>query len=543
MQISTTIDVADTAIVDRRPKVPVGYLDNVPLPPVNFGVVVRPLPNLRKRRTIGLDRSDDLKAGWSYAAFFGLLFFRIYAFIVPSRTRGRFVTAEIAILNKSAVALASDSAVTISAGREEQKIYDTADKLFDLCSDSPIGIMIFNGMQFMQAPLPMLISDYRRYPKSFDRVPSAGADFLQFLGDWGRTSPESVALESLEAMIVPVMQLVKDRVSSKIRELMRTPTTDQAQFAQIMGAIVTETIDVVDRAFSRRPRAEFLGPEGETDPPQLNDRERTVIREIVKGHFPGEKPANIERLVGIACHAVLSDYLSGDETGVVFAGFGHNDIFPTLASYQVDGMAFGRLKFIRDAPVDIDREGPRAKVIPFAQKEMVERFLYGLDEDIERNIATFCKNTVPSISKQIVDLIDIDENDREELLARADAAQDAFVDELKNSGFAEIRSQSKSEIEDMVEFMPKPELATMAEALVNLTSLKRRVSRGMETVGGPIDVAVISRTEGFIWVKRKHYFPAELNPRYFHRVNTQQNREKSNGTKSARKAPKAKRPA
>jgi hypothetical protein len=28
----------------------------------------------------------------------------------------------------------------------------------------------------------------------------------------------------------------------------------------------------------------------------------------------------------------------------------------------------------------------------------------------------------------------------------------------------------------MVEFMPKPELAKMAEALVNLTSIKRRVS-------------------------------------------------------------------
>jgi hypothetical protein len=49
--------------------------------------------------------------------------------------------------------------------------------------------------------------------------------------------------------------------------------------------------------------------------------------------------------------------------------------------------------------------------------------------------------------------------------------------------------------------MPKPELARMAEALVNLTSIKRRVSRGVETVGGPIDVAVISHAEGFVWDK------------------------------------------
>jgi hypothetical protein len=69
----------------------------------------------------------------------------------------------------------------------------------------------------------------------------------------------------------------------------------------------------------------------------------------------------------------------------------------------------------------------------------------------------------------------------------------------------------------MVSGMPKPELANFAEALVNITSIKRRVSPEQESVGGPIDVAVISRGEGFVWVKRKHYFDPILNPRYFHR--------------------------
>ena len=55
----------------------------------------------------------------------------------------------------------------------------------------------------------------------------------------------------------------------------------------------------------------------------------------------------------------------------------------------------------------------------------------------------------------------------------------------------------------------------MAEALVNLTSFKRKVSEEAETVGGPIDVAVISKGDGFIWVKRKHYFTRELNPQFF----------------------------
>jgi hypothetical protein len=66
-------------------------------------------------------------------------------------------------------------------------------------------------------------------------------------------------------------------------------------------------------------------------------------------------------------------------------------------------------------------------------------------------------------------------------------------------------------------FMAKPDLANFAEALVNITSVKRRASLDTESVGGPIDVAVISRDDGFIWVKRKHYFDPSLNPRFFAR--------------------------
>jgi len=54
----------------------------------------------------------------------------------------------------------------------------------------------------------------------------------------------------------------------------------------------------------------------------------------------------------------------------------------------------------------------------------------------------------------------------------------------------------------------------MAEALVNLTAFKRHVARQAETVGGPIDVAVISSGDGFVWIKRKHYFSPELNPHF-----------------------------
>jgi len=60
-------------------------------------------------------------------------------------------------------------------------------------------------------------------------------------------------------------------------------------------------------------------------------------------------------------------------------------------------------------------------------------------------------------------------------------------------------------------------LAATAEALVSLTSLSRRVTTEIETVGGPVDVAVISKGDGFVWINRKHYFKGELNPHFLSR--------------------------
>jgi hypothetical protein len=84
------------------------------------------------------------------------------------------MTAEIAVLNKTAVALAADSAMTISAGRKQEKIFDTADKLFELSTSDPIGIMIYNGMSYMGIPLPVLIRDFRSSCDFFEYIETAG---------------------------------------------------------------------------------------------------------------------------------------------------------------------------------------------------------------------------------------------------------------------------------------------------------------------------------------------------------------------------------
>jgi hypothetical protein len=59
--------------------------------------------------------------------------------------------------------------------------------------------------------------------------------------------------------------------------------------------------------------------------------------------------------------------------------------------------------------------------------------------------------------------------------------------------------------------MPIQDAIDLAEFLVELTKKFIRFHPGAPTVGGPIDIAAITKHEGFKWIKRKHYYSKDVN--------------------------------
>lgn len=60
--------------------------------------------------------------------------------------------------------------------------------------------------------------------------------------------------------------------------------------------------------------------------------------------------------------------------------------------------------------------------------------------------------------------------------------------------------------------MPLQDAIDLAEFLVYAATQYHRFAPGAPGVGGPIEIAAISKHEGFKWVKRKYYFSRKLNP-------------------------------
>jgi hypothetical protein len=267
-------------------------------------------------------------------------------------------------------------------------------------------------------------------------------------------------------------------------------------------------------------REEYLAGFGPDDVSRFARESETAIEEILQRVFQKLPIAGCSReLLRAGALMLCNKYLEPDVSGIVIAGFGEQDFFPVLLHFQCDGVINKKLRYIK---VDEVRIGPGltdaviGSIRPFAQHEMVDRFMEGIDgiyrKFVEDKVWALLSEEYP---KQIAAALSgkISRDHQEHL-----SGELATLARELMRAFAETLDQFQREtfvqgIVDSVATLPTPDLAAMAEALVNLTAFKLKVTVDeAETVSPPIDVAVISKGEGFVWIKKKQYFDASLNP-------------------------------
>lgn len=90
-------------------------------------------------------------------------------------------------------------------------------------------------------------------------------------------------------------------------------------------------------------------------------------------------------------------------------------------------------------------------------------------------------------------------------------AQELKINEADlQKAIGQVSGQMEAQI--VPPWMPIQDAVDLAHFLVDLSAKYSRYTPGYQTVGGPIDIATITKHEGFKWVRRKHYYDASLNP-------------------------------
>jgi hypothetical protein len=420
------------------------------------------------------------------------------------------VTAEIAILNKGAVALAADSAVTISVGAG-QKIYNTVNKLFTLSKYRPVGIMIHGGAEFMGIPWESIIKEYRRQlaKTEYDNLRQYANGFISWIKTSNLLFPAALQQQFLLGAVRADFQQFKNQIQQRVSDSIKKSAITEAEVKQIVHGVIGEHC----KAWRSFPRLTSMGADFEAHFIARHGSEIDQIRQEVFENLPIE-PAEQQLLRELIADFYCRERFSDGASGVIIAGFGSKEVFPSLIHCMIDRMVDDSLKWKEVNSAEILQTN-NATIIPFAQREMVDTFLSGVDPaylgTLLGALNALLRTSVEEVLKAIPDAALPNKDElKSELVKKIPGLIDSFRDKLQNYS----RDRHIAPIMNAVAALPKDELAAMAESLVNLTSFRRRVSTDPETVGGQIDVAVISKGDGFIWIKRKHYFDIGKNPQF-----------------------------
>ena len=246
---------------------------------------------------------------------------------------------------------------------------------------------------------------------------------------------------------------------------------------------------------------------------KYNNTIKKAIGDVFQKLFLSKDSLN--QLRKIAGGLFSKDIFPANISGTVIAGFGEKEPFPSLKSFDIEGLINNKLKYKERLSAGISFKN-NATIIPFAQREMVATFMEGIDPYLQRHIEGYLSEIFDKYPEIIVENIEkFNDNEKQQLMEKLKVASNKIFKDC-NERIKIYKGKSYVDpIIRVVAMLPKDELAAMAESLVSLTSFKRKVTMETETVGGPIDVAVISKGDGFIWIKRKHYFKSELNPQFF----------------------------
>ncbi len=424
------------------------------------------------------------------------------------------MTSEVVLMNRQAVAMAADSAVTISGDRY-LKTYQSVDKLFPLVDGQPVAVMIYNNAEIMSTPWETVISLYREQARgrALETVAAYADDFMEFLsGNPDLFPPEHQDTEFFKVVAV-VFTVIAEEFDHQVQQYQgrhgaRVKDHISSMFEYVVGQLHADYQRYPDDS----PRADLpCFPKGMDE--QVRRRYGGEIDQLIesllaslKQEFPGLTVSETTRgrLREIAVFACVKDAFFEHYTGVVFAGFGAREKFPSMRSYLSSSVILGILKRKRDREADIHSDsGPVFQ--PFAQDRMIRTFLTGMDQYLRMFVFSetlkLSKGLVTDIVARTPNLTDAQRN-----AIYADYSQNNLGHAL-HEFFRSVDNYQYTvhtrPILRAINSLPKKELGETAASLIKLNSFQQKVMHSVETVGGPIDVAVITRNGGLEWKREK----------------------------------------
>ena len=414
------------------------------------------------------------------------------------------MTAIVGILNKRAAVLAADSALTVVKG-DRMKIYNTTTKIFQLSQDNHVAVMFFQNVDFMEVPWEVIFKLYhdKRGDRQFDSIKEYAEDFYQFLRDEKFFCSSEQQKDYLDGELATYYNNVKSAAIDNMKEEIDAMDDDSFNEENLLRKHLKDCIARVDamaKDAGVNPGLEKIS-EKEIRSYGMDSLE-TLQERIEEDSLP--KDMLDDWVKGFTNYIRSRFYYNG--TGIVFVGYGKNDIFPTLLPTYVSGAFNNRLRYYLDTNgMYAIGEDCSASITPFAQSDVMITLMKGIAPNFYDRVTELHSKSLSDEREKIASLLK-DEGVDEAIIKKVRNIDTTDIEKKHSESMDEYMQEEYIDgIVNAVESFNVEDMANMAENLVSITSLQRHFSSSDETVGGPIDVAVITRAEGFTWVRHKDF--------------------------------------
>ena len=417
------------------------------------------------------------------------------------------MTALVGILNKRAVAIAADSAVTIR-NQGNRKVLNTARKIFQLSKKYPIGVMIYSMADFMDTPWDVIIKLFcdRYGDRPCNTIKEYVDSFLKFLSD------ENYFIEpDRERLYVnrELLDLYSEIRSSAIEKMNEEIEDESLRTTEELAKYILSELKENQEFLEKEPCCPHFGGYKQRTLSSYASEEfdELMTRYVLEEGLPESLRPELEKTFYLY---IRSSRFGADMTGLVFVGYGEKDIYPTLYPIEINIAFDHRLRYyVNEERVETISATNDAAICPFAQTDVMILFMKGISPNM------YCT----MLDEQLV-LLEKQRNDITEVLKKAGVSQeimdeinrvdlDEFQDPYRDKILEYIEEANVSSLVESVASFNIDDLSNMAESLISITNLQRHITSAEESVGGPVDVAVITRSEGFTWIKRKNTLSAD----------------------------------
>jgi hypothetical protein len=271
-------------------------------------------------------------------------------------------------MNRLAVVLAADSATTVTQWGEkgkEERYFKGANKIFQVSNYHPVGMMVFDSAEILKVPWEVVIKQFRSHlgNKSFNDLRGYAEEFFSFLNGSARLFPPAVQKEAF----------LSAARTAALRILFRTETEN--------GADESDCRKVIDAAVAaRRAEVEAMPLSPCIQPGLVTEIIASWQDDLVAmfgawqeglGKIGHMYPTDMEHFAGTGILEVFKlpgEYIG--TTGIVFAGFGDHDVFPSMIEYSSSGMVAGVPVSVEKSKAVVDHQTP-AWLSAFAQTSMI----------------------------------------------------------------------------------------------------------------------------------------------------------------------------